>query len=153
MPAPQRLSTVLRRLNEIPHINQGGCGISALAIYRWCKAHRVKVNERPFVIITSDIEEVNHNNPLIQNGEINNNLAYLHIVIDIGGKLHDSTGDEDEDNQGNFRSWYLRCEPINEQQLIELINESSWNPWFDRDPYVRVIENRLGIDLSDVDCS
>lgn len=145
-----KFQSVLECLNSIPAINAGGCGISALAIYRWCRENGIEVSDRPFVIISNDEWDVQHNNSLIEIGEIRERLEYPHIVIEIDGLLWDSTGNEEEDNNGNFSYWHERCLPIGEDDLLELINYSSWNPSFKRSN-VRKIEYALGIDLSDVE--
>ena len=146
----EKLQPVLEYLNSIPDINAGGCGLSALAIYRWCRKNGIEVGDRPFVIISNDLWDVQHNNELIDD-EMIDRLEYPHIVTEIDGKLWDSTGNDDEDNDDNFSYWPFRCEPIGEDDIIELLNNASWNPDFKRNKYLPLIESHLDIDLSDVE--
>ena len=65
------LESVLDVLNNIPAINQGGCGISALAIYRWCKKNGVSVSDNPFVVLCEDEWELISRLPYRQDYQLN----------------------------------------------------------------------------------
>ena len=64
------LQEALACLNSIPNINRGGCGLSALAIYRWCKKNGIEVSDRPFVVLCEDEWELDHNNTACENGNV-----------------------------------------------------------------------------------
>lgn len=142
----KKLSDVLNFLDSIEAINSGGCGVSALAIYRWCKKHRVKVDASPFVILTTygDEWDIRHNSEIIQNGEHLDKLEITHLVIEVGTKLTDSTGEPDLEYY-----CYRQPEQLNESQLLEAL-DCEWNRQFDRRENIPLIEQALGIDLSDV---
>ena len=141
------LESILECLDSIPNINHGGCGISALAIYRWCKANGVKVSKRPFVILLSesygDKWTIEHNRDIIEMGDFRR-ITLSHVAIKVGKKLIDSTGQPDLD-------YYKHRQPeqLNESELIEAL-DSSWNHMFDREESIPKIELALNIDLSDV---
>lgn len=139
------LSYILDILNDVPNINRGGCGISALAIYRWCKKNNVEVSDRPFIILGDewDIEQNKHH---IKNGNINE-IWLVHITIEIDGVIYDSKGD------GAISRWddyYTQDYQLSEDEMLELINNSPWNSEFRRRQWVHHIEEKLAIDLSDV---
>ena len=140
------LESVLDVLNNIPAINQGGCGISALAIYRWCKKNGVSVNDNPFVVLCEDEWELEHNNNACANGEVND-IQIPHIVIEIGGELTDSEGIEGELIS---RLPYRQDYQLNEDELLSLVNTNAWNSWFNRRQWKDYIAQELNIDLSDV---
>ena len=52
---------VLNFLSNIPSINCGGCGISALAMYRWLKKHGKTTEETAFYYLENDYERHNNN--------------------------------------------------------------------------------------------
>lgn len=140
------LESVLGILNDVPAINQGGCGISALAIYRWCKKNGVSVSDNPFVVLCEDEWELEHNNSACESGEVNE-ITIPHIVIEIGGELTDSEGIEGELIS---RLPYRQDYQLNEDELLELVNTNSWNSWFNRRQWKDYIAQELSIDLSDV---
>jgi hypothetical protein len=145
------LQSALDCLNSIPHINHGGCGLSALAIYRWCKKNGVEVSDRPFVVLCEDEWELDHNNTACENGDVLE-ICIPHITIELDGQLWDSTGNEDDHEDESCFEWLtLRQDyKLNEEELVALCNTDSWNSLFNRDKYRDIIAYGLDIDLSDV---
>ena len=138
-----RFRTALECLDSIPNINFGGCGLSALSIYRWCKKNGVQVDDEPFVILCDDEWELSHNNACIEQGAIND-VSIPHIAIQVDGELWDSTGNEPTVN------YPYHTEAFGTSELIELLNEHGWNSWFNREKFLPIIEIGLEIDLSDI---
>lgn len=147
----ERIQSVLECLDSIPFINHGGCGISALAFYRWCKKNGVRVCDRPFVFLWDrhDEWEARHNDELLQNGELDRVEVPSHIVIRLDDGLYDSTGITNYVETGY---WPNQQEyDLNEEELLVIINRpSDWNPTFRRSKHIEKIEFGLDVDLSDV---
>lgn len=143
----KNLSDVLCILNNIPFINRGGCGISALALYRWLKKNRVKVSHSPFVVLCEDEYELMHNNAACENGDVDE-IIISHVVIEFHGGLYDSEGR----NGDMIRSMPFRQDyQLNEGELLAIINTNAWNSLFDRSAWVDYIADNLDIDLSDIE--
>lgn len=142
-----KLHNALACLDSIPYINDGGCAVSALAIYRWCKDNGIEVNDRPFVILYDDEWDANRGDEIIEAGDFAS-LPSPHIVIEIDGELYDSTG---------CANHWLQALPVratnqlNEDELLQAINyKTFWNDLFDREYSIPKIEFGLSVDLSDV---
>ncbi len=144
--SPQtKLNNVLECLDSIPNINRGGCGISALAVYRWCIKNGIEISDRPFVVLCDDEWDAIHCNDYLENNDLDN-AWFSHLAIEIDGELYDSEGAIDGD-------LWLRCPyQLSEDELLYAMNEvSGWNSDFRRERNVPIIELGLDIDLSDVD--
>lgn len=141
-----KLHNALECLNSVPYLNSGGCGIAALAIYRWCKDNGVEVSDRPFVVLAEDEWDADACNRYLENNDLDN-AWFSHIAIEIDGEVYDSEG------TGHLDEQYVRCAyRLDEDELLYALNEvGGWNDMFHRKSGVRVIEYGLQIDLSDVD--
>lgn len=135
-------------LSKIPYINQGGCGISALALHRWIKKN-ANCNT-VFVFGDNDVNTYKKN--MAASIDVNDNpgsAAHVGLII----------YDYDSGNQSivDCNSVYnmARYEYLNvtkdEAFVVRSINQiSEWNPAFERNQ-VKVIAKTLDIDLSDID--
>jgi len=142
------LSKILESLDSIPNINRGGCGISALAIYRALKQKGVIVSDRPFVILLTygDEWEIQNNSKHFARGSFDC-LEFAHVAIELNKQLIDSSGEVDTD-------YFALQQPerLNESELLDAINnDPDWNVSFDREDSIPLIELALRIDLSDVE--
>lgn len=133
------LDNAIKYLKTIPDINNGGCGIAALALYRVIKDSGVKTE---FVTLT-DLDYIkNNNSKRISNNEYPTSNS--HIVLVVNDIPYDSNG-------RYYMGEYDYHIPFNsEELLLEAINEDSWNRAFDRDRYTPLIAKHLNIDLSDI---
>jgi len=130
---------VLKYLRSIPYIHAGGCGISALAIYKWLKKNNKLKRTKPvFIYVFSD--DFKHNLKKFNNRE--DLEAPSHCVL-----LHDDAYiDADGDAYVGEDKHLIYLNNIN--QLIRAINNrETWNWDFDRDKYIPEIEKKLGIKL------
>jgi hypothetical protein len=143
----EQFKSILACLNSIPAINAGGCGISALAIYRWCKQNGLDVSDRPFVVLCEDKWDADHNDSYFKGGDVVS-AWYPHIAIEIDGTLYDSRGDVSQLDL----AYDIPCEyQLNEAELLEALNtKTTWNFMFNRKSSVPKIEYGLNVDLSDV---
>jgi len=138
------LESVLEFLDSIPYINSGGCGISALAIYRWHITRGSFIGDRPFVILPEDEWDLQNNSRVLTSREFKR-LSLSHIGIEIDNEVCDSTGEVDRD-------YFIFEQPerLNETELLECLNNNSWNSFFNRERAIPIIETELNIDLSDI---
>lgn len=149
-PTPS-LANVLEFLDSIWSINSGGCGVSALAIYRWSKQHE-SVSDRPFHLFWHDDcvskHTVEQNDEALANGDLDSLQVPCHLVIELFNGFYDSTGKLDESDLPELHQEYR----LNESELLALINDhyGDWNSSFHRAKLIPQIEQDLGIDLSDV---
>lgn len=137
------LEEVMDYLSNIPDINAGGCGISALAMYRWLKKHNL-LNNTKFVYLHFSMSEYEDNRLAMVNGT--KLFAPPHCVLEHNGILIDSDGEVDT---YEFGEHHLTID--DERVIVDSINSDDWNPSFDREKWVPKIEKRLGINLSDVE--
>lgn len=135
---------VMNYLSSIDSINRGGCGISALAMYRWLKKHNQTTDQTAFYFLEND--ESNHKN----NMQYHSNkevalIAPCHVVLYHNDQTIDCDG---------FRpisSYSYRLFEKSEEFLIKMVNNiHSWNYRFERKKHIGNIAKTLGIDLSDV---
>lgn len=147
------LHKVLVYLSKIPSINCGGCGISALAIYRWLekenlliKNPKVKKHNTRFVFLYENTcKYIYHNNKIAIKNLDADAIAPNHAVLFHDGDYIDAKGIVDV-------SSYKWIQNISNEEFIVRANNNLeyWNSEFDRNNYLKAIENRLEIDLSDI---
>ncbi len=137
------LSDVQEYLETIPSINRGGCGISALAIFRWLKLNNEN-DDTKFVFLYNQKSDYLNNKKVLK-GQDGNPSVPGHCCLLYDGKFIDSAGKYDISNY----SW---LQIIDEEEFItkSLNEQDSWNHSFDRE-YIKQIEAKLKIDLSDVE--
>lgn len=136
------LEQVQEYLNSIDNINVGGCGISALSIYRWLREHG-KMTELPKFVFIYNRETGYLNNSLVLKNNEGKPVAPTHCGLLDRGKFIDSEG---QCHIGEY-SW---VQIIDEEEFIKRsIKEGKWNTSFDRDN-IKKIEKKLEIDLSDI---
>lgn len=136
------LNDVREFLSEIPAIDWGGCGISALAMIRWMKKNMCV--DDIFIIFTHyDYSYYESNRDYFEkkNDKIS---APSHVILFHNGVYFDCDTYYEQDELRRV------LQTDNENVLLEAINNiNSWNGMFDRE-YVWEIEKRLKINLSDV---
>ena len=136
-------------LNSIPSINSGGCGVSALAMYRWIEKNMPDfLNKTVFHFFHRSKKHYDNNNALIKNNTYCNDLvAPSHMGIEING----ITPVLDCEKKLSVKQYGFVIETPNQEVLINALNNiDTWNPMFNRKKAVPRIEQHLGIDLSDV---
>jgi hypothetical protein len=147
------LDQVLKYLSRIPRINNGGCGVSALAIYRWLEKEKLliknsilKHKDTRFVFLYEfDNEHLFKNNKKAINNPNVEAIAPNHAVIFHKGNYIDCDGTVNI-------SRYEWIQNIRNEEFILRANNNVdyWNPDFDRNKYIKLIEKRLNINLSDI---
>lgn len=139
--------SVLAYLSSINHVNQGGCGIAALAMYRWLELNKLLAADTAFVYLYRDYDKglYENNRQYIENGEGEINSCN-HAVLFHRGDYIDCSGIL----CGEFLSEYPFKQVVDEEILIESLNTDNWNCMFDRHNAIPFIEKKFKISLSDV---
>lgn len=142
----KKLQDVIDFLSDIPDINAGGCGIAALAIYRWMEKNASKMLENiEIVFLYNDDWQYDTNCTRIRCGECS-------LVVPAHVVLRDVISEYEYDAKC---AWMGRKQEhtVDVQHLITTINipvENGWSPWFKRKENVEKIAKKLKISLSDV---
>jgi hypothetical protein len=132
-------------LSGIEYIHDGGCGVSALAMYRWLKKNHTEkqMASIKFVYIEYDEDMIyEHKENLAEGYWID---APCHCVLLYKGELIDAEGYVDVNEWGD-----ATLEISDEQVIVDSLVNGCWNSCFDREKWIPIIEKELGIDLSDV---
>jgi len=124
---------VRKFLSDIPNLDYGGCGISALSMYRWLKKNE---KETSAIILLY--------RPAHSGEDVSSYISGpAHCGIEYKGKIID----EDEEICLDLYSNWMK---IREKGMLNLLNKNNWNDRFEREKNIHQIEERLGINLSDV---
>jgi hypothetical protein len=136
------LECVKNYLKKIEYINSGGCGIAALAMYKWLMKNTSVRNIKFLFMYCGDEEYSYKTNAVAIKDGIIQPVAPEHCCLLIDNNL------VDVNNRINKK--YTKRQLIPLHKVIESIrNEHTWNPLFDR-MNIKKIENKLGISLAEV---
>ena len=142
----ESLTDVCEYLDSIPGINQGGCAISMLAMYRWLKKEGKLQGDEAFVYMFRDADDTLKFLKAIKEGKTP--PSCMHACLYTGGKYIDSTGEIPYEQY-----FTVKLAPEVEGSIVNSINEiENWNPYFYRDNIIN-IENTLNVCLEDVDAT
>jgi len=139
------LTEVQKFLNGIQDINRGGCGISALAIYKWLQKQGESMDRIKFIYLYKSYnEDIYLNNESVLRDNKGVARAPNHCCISYNGKFIDSKGDVDL----TIFKW---VQIIDEEDFIRdfLNNTKTWNSMFSRD-CINNIEKELEIKMGDI---
>lgn len=131
---------VRKYLSSLPNIHFGGCGISALSMYRWLDKNKNKKSNLVLCYYSSE----QYKKTVENLGKDNDKLfAPNHCGIKYKNRFLDA--------RGNISiALYSYSHLTNEKGMLELINFGDfWSEEFERGNTVE-IGKRLKIDLSDV---
>lgn len=145
----EQLYAALAKIQAVPNINRGGCGIAALALYRWARARGIWTDSRGFVFLweEGDEWEADRNDQRLLDGQISQAVAPNHVVLRLYDGLYDSDGPYDVEQAGDIPQLY----ELDEAELVCVLNNTGalWNDEFDRED-ITLIETALGVSLADV---
>lgn len=134
---------VRKFLNSIDYINNGGCAVSALAMYLWLEKHGKlgRNNKIVYLYKSNNITSYAQNQRLIENNG-GNGSSCSHAVLKYRGRLIDC---EEKVNTKD----YSYKQTFNDINLVRLTlnNVHSWNDSFERDKYIPLIEKTLGVKI------
>ena len=138
---------VRKYLSTIPNIACGGCGVAAIAMYRWLVMRGF--NENSLSIIMGH----NRVGSFLKNSEAYGTtkdlpFACTHVGLIIQYEKNDMVVD-------CMYRWYFNsykyAQIVDESALISSLNNlEDWNSDFDRGEYIPQIEKKLNINLSDI---
>lgn len=143
------VKTAINFLDKIPKIDYGGCGISALAIYKTIKRYYPKVDIKIVLCypvydddgLLKDFEKDLSN---LEQGNLAGIEFCDHIVIKYKNFYLDRTG--------IVLREYINCSEkveINLQELETMLKTSKWCSSFDRKRFVPVIAENLNLRMDD----
>jgi hypothetical protein len=148
MNEPKTFDEVREFLSRIYSIHGGGCGVAALAMYKWLKKNNQLTYDFKFVICYDpDYDDDNRylNNMKVLRTKEGKAMATSHMGIINGGVPIDSWGSIQLTRYGLIQfvafEWFMT-------NMIN--NKGSWNSEFNRDESIPLIEKTLDIDLSEI---
>jgi len=132
-------------LGNITWINAGGCGVAALAMYRWLKKNNKLSKDTAFVYLDNDKWMHENNKKALETNDVEP-TSCSHVALQHAKRYVDAEGEVNI----RFRFQYkLRIE--SEAFVLASVNNINvWNPRFNRIQLVPFIAEQLGIDLSDI---
>lgn len=133
-------------LSNIDYINSGGCGLSALVMYRWLKKYDKLTEDIKIIFLDNDEYNYKNNKECMTNkqGVLE---APSHVIMLLKGTYMDC-----KKIQYNVTQRYNYILEVAENHLVDCLNNVfSWNLVFDRNTAISQIETNLHIDLSDID--
>ena len=145
---PKTFEEVRNYLSCIPAINQGGCGVAALAMYKWLRKQNEIEHRFKFVLCYGGYDEKTYLNNIgvLRNGK-GTAIACEHIGIFYNGSYIDCDSDLPLYKYGTIQfidydeEWFM---------TNVLNNKGSWNYMFDR-TNISKIEKDLKIDLKGIE--
>jgi len=138
------LKDVQEFINSIPDINSGGCGVAALAMYRWLKKNDMLKKTTMFHFLHSYDGYLYETNKRYVEKNEGKPSACSHIGLIHGNRTIDCEGFI------NTREYKYKIRTSNENMLVLAVNNvNDWNSMFDR-KHVKTIAKKLDIDMSDV---
>ena len=138
-----KISGVLQFLHNIDCINRGGCGFSAMAIYKTLVKRGLAKDDLAIVYFYKGSSETYELNSKFINGETKTPSSCFHAVVRNDGDFFDSGGLVDpldyDTNMvfGKDMIWFVE---------LSIGTPSHWNPDFDRSN-VKKITKELGVRL------
>jgi hypothetical protein len=151
----ETLTDVQNYLNNIECICEGGCGIAALAMYRWLKKNdEVKDVKFVFLYVRSSTCNYNHNEEVLEHNlkGVVYPVAPSHVIIKKNERMFDCRGEFNDTHIDPFDDtiYALSQEITDEEFLVKTVqNEQTWNSSFDRENICDIVAT-LDVDLYDV---
>jgi hypothetical protein len=146
------LDDVRKFLARIPNLHNGGCGVSAIAMYRWLKKYTHNPRVR-FVLCYKAGSEVffRRNSRFLSSDKDSYPTACSHAGIYYDDPATMQTAPIDARGylpitNYEYTQVFRRAHP-----MIAMVKEKGeWYDAFNRDKYIPIIEKRLGINLKDI---
>lgn len=135
---PVSFQKVQKFLNSVPCINQGGCGVSALAMMLWMKKNAPALAKKTRIFFGYYCESDLNTNANVRKHKNGRPESPAHCWLNIDGKNEDSTG--------KIVSGLPYTHPVSITFLKDTIKRASWNSSFDRCE-IPHIESTLGVKL------
>ena len=131
-------------LSQIPYINEGGCGISSLAMFMWLEERKLLGKDTKIIYLSNWSHEHDTNARFIKGGT-NEIDSCSHAIMYHNGKYLDCEEEIDVDR-------YLFRLDIPQKKtkhfILNSLRFASWNSRFDRKTQVPIIEKKLNLKLN-----
>lgn len=125
-------------LGTIPYIDEGGCAISALTMYRWLMMN----GKRSTIHFFYDPYDGDYPlNEEYKRGEGIYVFSCQHAMLMYQGKFYDATNE--------YSRYCKKRHIVPEKMVVDAINNGYWSPNFKREN-IKVIQKFTGVDLSDI---
>ena len=144
------LNQVLKFLNEIPNINAGGCGISALTVYKWLKKNNSLSDDFAIIYLHYWDDGDAELNSKFLSGKSEEATACSHAIFRYNGKLYDSNGTTELDVR-TVKQLVIKAEQI-DMFMEASLTADNWNPRFIRAQAIPLISKKVGVELDLVQC-
>lgn len=138
-------SEVEKFLDNIPNINSGGCGISALVLYDAAKAEG-KNPEIFYCWRWKDVPSIiNNQNYILGKAKTADSANRIIVGWEVNGKMKyfHSEGEIDPDDEG----YVIKLNNITRTHLVDSIKYGGWNDMFERERWLPEIERYIGYKL------
>lgn len=139
MELPPKLQELRTLLGNIPSINNGGCGVAALAMYRVAREYDLPVNI--MFLYTDWFRDAYNNNMAFMNKTGAYADSCNHVVLEINGIVFDSR------NADMDISRYTMRHRVTEALLLASLHNDVWTTTFKRNIYMPQIDKWLGYKL------
>lgn len=136
------LEDTYKRLEKVPDLNCGGCGIAALAMIKYAEKLGIKV--AIVFLYRSYAEDMADNNmSQLASGNVD--------AVEIPNHIALLEGDMVIDSEGNPLDRYQICHSgVTTEELLALIFQEGWNSHFSRRKSIPMIEEILDISLKEI---
>lgn len=140
----------IKFLDDIPTINDGGCGFAALSLYLWLKKNGYNVSKTEIVYMHRHEDSSYKDNKKFLENKSKRAGACSHAVLSHKGIFIDSSGVISNDSiyHPDSYSFNLFIKFNEEFFKKSLSNMDDWNYMFNREQCVPIIERGFGIDLT-----
>lgn len=144
------LNQARKILNDIPNINNGGCLIAAYAMYKYLHNHYNDLFDETIVIVQYAREFGDHlnNQNFIEGTELSAvSATHFGISINNGKTAYDSRGriGKYEDYSDKYK--LIIPHELTTEFVISALNDSAWNPTFNKKKYIPIIQKKLDVRL------
>lgn len=129
-----------RYLQAIPYIDEGGCVIAALTMFRWLK-QRQTASQIVYFYDNRNSDSFQQNETYLKNDISVWPASCNHAYVSVNGKLYDTNGRQTDGRQHHTVTIALVVDSIK--------NITGWSNSFDRD-FIPYIMKDTGVDLTDI---
>lgn len=133
------LNSKLNDLHKINAINNGGCAIAAYALVEFMKTEHNIQDATVVYLYPSCEEDGRYTNVLNNEAE-----SCHHAVVKNGNEYYDSYGAYSANDLVVLKGLELFAE-VSQEYVLNSINKSGWNSWFERETGVSEIFKILNI--------
>lgn len=140
------LSPFFEAIEDIEYKNEGGCLMFCYVFYLWLKKEGHSLDSFTITQIGYDYK-IQHNMDFLE-GKQEAAASSAHFVWDYQGSRYDA--------EGLYRDKFFYYDsaplPLFEDSIetfcLSALNNARWNPTFDRNRAIDIVQERLGLDLS-----